>query len=115
MPIREHGLYRKLPHPAGDAANGSCYLTGNAGECVDTGIIIHGEGTLTISVNAVRELAEVAGFSVNEDALAIETEIAHLRVENAAQRASILDLNEQLDAVSLMVARSAERTLKPSK
>ena len=63
MAQREHGLYRLLERPAQDAAHGGCYIEGAQGACVDTGILIENEGTLTIGLHALVELCEVAGFS----------------------------------------------------
>jgi len=107
MATREHGLYRLLERPANDAAHGGCYITGSQGPCVDTGILIEQEGTLTIGLNALVELCEVAGFSFNAEARKLEENLAH------AQQASLLlieenrELRSQLDAVGVAVAYAA--------
>jgi hypothetical protein len=62
MATREHGLFRLLDHPAPDAAKGGCYVTYGTGPCVDTGVLIEFEGTLTLSTGTIKELAEVAGL-----------------------------------------------------
>lgn len=108
MAVREHGLFRRLDTPASDAAQGGCYITHDAGPCVDTGILVYGEGTLTLSCNTIRELAEVAGFSVNEEAVQLEVDNANLEEENARQREEIAELNQQLVAVGLAIAHAAK-------
>jgi hypothetical protein len=104
MPIRDHALYRLLPQPPGDAAQGACYLTGSGGECVDTGVNIWNEGTLVISKGAVRELAEVAGYDV-VDGLELETRNAELVKENAELAQRINDLEDELDIAARLQAR----------
>jgi hypothetical protein len=108
MAIRQHGLFRLCDRPAPDVAKGGCYFSGDAGPGVDTGILIDFEGTLYLSLNTIRELAEVAGFSVNTEALELERQnaefqkaIADLRIENG-------ELKSTLDAVGIAVARAAQ-------
>lgn len=48
-------------------AGQSCYLTGAVDDLVDTSVFIEGEGVLALSVQAIKELAIAAGFSVNDD------------------------------------------------
>lgn len=107
MALREHAIYRRLETPAGDAAQGGCYLTRDTGPCVDTGALIYGEGTLTISLTALRELAEVAGWSVNEEAAELEKRNAELERENEQLKAEIEDMRGTIDAVGVAVARAA--------
>lgn len=109
MAVREHGLFRRLDHPAQDAALGGCYIYHDAGPCVDTGVLIEFEGTLTLSVNAIRELAEVAGFSVDAEALENERRIAELEHENAQLKARIKEQDDELDATASMVAKLQTR------
>ena len=106
MATRTHGLYRRLDHPAADAAHGACYLSGDAGPCVDTGVSIYMEGSLTLSVNAIRELAEVAGFSVDAEAVEHEHQLAEQEHLIAQLREQNADLLEQVEAVGLAVARA---------
>lgn len=106
MTIRTHAVYRLLDTPAPDAAREGCYLTGVSGPCVDTGALIYQEGTLTISVSAIRELAEVAGMSVNEEGLATEAENAHLHARIATLEIQLAEEREHLDVVGLLLARA---------
>lgn len=106
MATRKHGLYRRLDHPAQDAAKAACYLTGSSGPCVDTGVLIEFEGTLTISLSALKELAEVAGFSVNEEGEQQEAEIEWLHKTVTDLEAKITDLEEQLEAVGQAITRA---------
>ena len=106
--IRNHAIYRRLNNPPGDAARQSCYLTGVAGPCIDTGADIYMEGTLVISVAAVREMAEVAGFNV-VDGEKLEQENAHLVHEVEQLKEKLAELNEELDAVARVSARKVRR------
>lgn len=122
MALREHALYRLLPQPQNDAARGGCYLTGSQGPCVDTGVVIDYEGTLTLSLGALVELCEVAGFSFNAEARRLEQDLAHALAYGDRLIEENADLLAQLEAVGLAVAHAAtdraERppntTVKPS-
>jgi hypothetical protein len=103
MTIREHGLFRRLDHPAPDAAQGGCYYSHGTGPCVDTGILIETEGTLTLSLNTIQELAEVAGFSVNTEGEALEAENAHLLHRIIELETENAELNEILIGVGRAV------------
>lgn len=105
MATRSHALYRLLTQPQNDAAQGGCYLTGSQGPCVDTGVLISHEGTLTISLGALVELCEVAGFSFNAEARRLEDDLSAAQHMVEALVAEKEDLESQLDAVSLAVAR----------
>lgn len=107
MATREHGLYRLLARPAADAAHGGCYLTGAQGACVDTGILIENEGTLTIGLNPLVELCEVAGFSFNAEARKLEENLAHAQEANRLLIEQNSELRQQLDAVGVAVAYAA--------
>lgn len=107
MAIRDNGLFRKLERPAGDAAKGACYITGDAGPCVDTGVDIWTEGTLTLSLNAIRELAEVAGFSVNEEGEQLESDNAFLAHRIVELENQLEEANGQLEAIGITIARAA--------
>lgn len=106
MAVRKHAIYKHLPNPPQDAANASCYITGNGGSGVDTGALIYQEGTLFISDGALRELCEVAGFSFNAEALKLEEEHAFLTRENEELRTKLAELEADLDAVSRAMART---------
>jgi hypothetical protein len=108
MATRKHALYRLLERPNPDAAQGGCYLTGDQGACVDTGVNIYMEGTLTLSINALRELCEVAGFSFNAEASKLETELAHAQEANRLLIEEKADLLGQLNAVALAVAHASK-------
>lgn len=109
MAIREHGLYRRCARPAADVAKGGCYITGDAGVGVDTGAYIDMEGTLYLSLNTIKELAEVAGFSVNEEGQQLEIDNTFLTEQVASLGRELADANEQLEAVGLAVARAASK------
>lgn len=106
MAIREHGLYRRYETPPADAAKASCYLTGSGDAGVDTGVHIEFEGTLCLSLNSIKELAEVAGFSVNVEGEELERENAELLRQLAVQDVKIAEMNEQLIAVGVAIARA---------
>lgn len=107
MPIREHALFRRLDTPAGDAAKGSCYIYHTTGACVDTGVLIDFEGNLTIGLTALREMAEVAGFSFEEEGVALEQRNAFLERELAEAKEQLAEANSQLEAVGVAIARAA--------
>ena len=109
MATRTHGLFRKLDHPAADAALGGCYIFHSAGPCVDTGVLIDYEGTLTLSLEAIKELAEVAGFSVNEEALQLERDIAFLQEENRKLKAESEGYREIIEGFNKIVAKGSKR------
>jgi hypothetical protein len=109
MAVRQHGLFRRLDRPANDTAHSGCYVDGSAGPGVDTGTYIDFEGTLFLSLNTIKELAEVAGFSVNAEGEALEREVEWLKHQNQQQAALLSTANEQLDAVGLAVAHAANR------
>lgn len=105
MATRTHGLFRLVDHPSVDVAHGGCYVDGSAGPGVDTGVLIEFEGTLFLSLNTVKELAEVAGYSVNAEGAALEVENAHL-VHTVEQLTAERDqLSADLDAVGVLLAR----------
>lgn len=107
MATRTHALYRLIDRPQEDAAHGGCYLTGSQGQCIDTGVLIDQEGTLTISVAALQELCEVAGFSFNAEGIRLEEEVARLGAQIVDLSTERDDLRDQLDAVGIAVARAA--------
>lgn len=82
MATREHGLFRKYETPPADCAKGGGYIYYGTGPGVDTGVLIDFEGTLCLSLVEIKELAEVAGFSLDEEALQNERDIAFLAAEN---------------------------------
>lgn len=108
MPIREHAIFRKLDQPHAEAAGGSSYIYHSNDACVDTGVHIFGEGFLTLSLNEIKELAEVAGFSVNEDGQAVEERNAELERQVAALEAENEELVAELRAIGTAVRRAAE-------
>lgn len=115
MATRKHALYRLLPTPAPDAAHGACYLTGNAGPCIDTGINIDFEGTLTISLSALKELCEVAGFSFDAEAAKLEDHNSFLLHENASLAETVREQREELDAVGRLLASAQSRQVTVNK
>lgn len=106
MATREHGLFRLLPRPPADAALGGSLVTGSQGPCVDTGAFIDFVGTVVIDLPTIRELAEVAGFSVNEEGIELERRNAELEHEVEQLQTRVTELDEQLDAVALTFARA---------
>lgn len=109
MATREHGLYRLLERPAEDAAHGGCYLEAAQGACVDTGVLIENEGTLTIGLHALVEMCEVAGFSFNAEARKLEENLAHAQAANVLLIQENTELRAQLDAVGIAVAYAANK------
>jgi hypothetical protein len=92
--------------PPPDAAMGGCLVYGTQGPCVDTGVLIDFVGTVVLSLQAVQELAEVAGFSVNAEGVELEERNAFLEHENERLRTELKELNDQLDAVAVTFARA---------
>ena len=109
MATRTHGLFRLLPTPAGDSAQGGCYIYHTTGPCIDTGVLIEFEGNLTLSLVALREMCEVAGFSFEEEGVKLEQRVAFLERELEQAKAELAEANEQLNAVGIAVARAAKR------
>jgi len=110
MAIRDHGLFRRLDHPAPDAAQGGCYITHDCGPCVDTGILIYGEGTLTLGRSTILELAEVAGFTVDAEGIEHEMQLAEQARQIELLTAERDELLGQLNAIGATVARAARAT-----
>ena len=109
MATREHGLYRRLDQPAEDAAQGGCYSCHACGPCVDTGILVYNEGTLTICLACLQELAEVGGFSVDAEALKHEHDIAFLQNEVQELTGEVSNLNGIIDGFTSAVAKRVSR------
>lgn len=109
MATRQHALFRLVDRPSPDVAHEACYVYGTAGAGVDTGVIIEFEGTLFLSLAAVKEMAEVAGFSVNEEGQALEVENANLQHQLAEAIAERDDANEQLRVLGGVLARAASK------
>lgn len=109
MAIRSHALYRRYDTPPGDAAKGACYLTGSAEAGVDTGILVEFEGDLCISLNALRELCEVAGWSFNQEAEQLEADNTFLTAANISLHEQLAEALGHLEAVGLAMAHAAER------
>lgn len=110
MAIREHALFRLLDNPAVDAAQGGCYISHVTGPCVDTGVLIEFEGMLTLSLNTIKELAEVAGFSVNEEGFKQEYENAWLKHRIEELEAEAEGLRDSLAGVGAAIAEVEHRT-----
>jgi hypothetical protein len=109
MATREHGLYRRYETPPADAAKGGCYLTHDSGAGVDTGVLIDFEGDLCLSLVAIKELAEVAGFSVNAEAEQLERDNAWLVVENQRIQQERDELEGLLDGLTSTIARGTKK------
>lgn len=109
MAVRDHGLFRKLDRPASDTAHSGCYVDGSTGPGVDTGVYIDFEGTLFLSLSTIKELAEVAGYSVNAEGEQLEHDNAFLTRELAAARDLLAAYEEQLNAVALAVAHASQK------
>lgn len=105
--VRSHGLFRLVQTPAPDSAKGSCYIYHTTGPAIDTGVLIDFEGNLTIGLTALREMAEVAGFSFEEEGVALEQRNAFLERELAEAKEQLAEANSQLEAVGVAIARAA--------
>lgn len=97
MALDTHPLFRLVDTPGPDTAHGGCYYSGVTGPGVDTGILIEFEGTLFLSLNTIKEIAEVAGFRVNEEGIELEKRVAELTKIG-------IDLNLQLEQVEKQLA-----------
>lgn len=115
MAITEHPLFRLLDTPAQDAAMAGCYIYHDTGPCIDTGVNIYMEGNLTIGLQALREMCEVAGFRFNAEGIELEKRVAELERELEKKDARIAELDQILrdDAVLLGAAQRRLR-VKPS-
>lgn len=109
MATREHGLYRRLDQPAEDAAQGGCYSCHACGPCVDTGILVYNEGTLTICLGCLQEMAEVGGFSVDAEALQHEKDISFLQNEVQELTGQVSYLNGVIDDFTAVATRRVAR------
>ena len=67
------------------------------------------EGTLTLSLNSLVEMCEVAGFSFNAEARRLEEDLATAQHALALLTEERNDLAQQLDAVSLAFARKVKK------
>ncbi len=106
MAVRDHGLFRKLVTPAADTAHSGCYICNNVAGGVDTGVYIDYEGSLFLCTNCIKELAEVAGMSVDVEGEMHERELEYLHHENTSLTAELADARDQLDAFGIAVARA---------
>lgn len=112
MAITDHPLFRLVDTPGPDVAHGACYFSGDTGPGVDTGILVEFEGTLFFSLNTVREMAEVAGFRVNEEGIELERQVAELAHNCAEYTRMIGELQEQLDDANRVIG-AAVAHVKP--
>lgn len=113
MAVREHGLFRKVEHPHPDSAQGGCYVYHTSGSGVDTGVDIYGEGTLYLSDLAIKELAEVAGFSVNTEAIKLEKDVEEFAMALMYMRVERDALRAQLDGIGLTLAAAYAVEVEP--
>lgn len=109
MALRDNGLFTRCDAPLAGTAMGACYINHTAGPGVDTGVLIEFEGTLFLSNEAIKDLAEVAGMNVNEEGEQLEIENAHLQREVERLTAERDELSNQLDEVSLVFARRVQK------
>lgn len=112
MAITDHPLFRKLDTPADDAAMAGCYVYHTTGPCIDTGINIYMEGQLTLGLQALREMCEVAGFRFNAEGEDLERENAELQHSLAERDARIAELEELLDQDAKLLASAVRSTPK---
>lgn len=108
MAIREHGLFRRCEAPSPDVAKGGCYYSGDAGPGVDTGILIEFEGTLYFGLNAIREMAEVAGFTLDTEGIETQRRLAEAQYDIALYQWKVAELEASLNAVGIAVALAAQ-------
>lgn len=112
MALTEHPLFRRVDHPGPDVAKGGCYFSYDCGPGVDTGILIEFEGTLFFSMNTIREMAEVAGFRLNEEGEELEKRNAELSRLNGGLVAERVELLAQLDDANRIIG-AAVAAVKP--
>lgn len=105
MATRKHALF-KVTIPTWVHAKASCFVYETAEEGIDMGVEIDGYGALFLSRRAIKEAAEVAGFSVNEEGAALEEENAWLQHELAETQSEAKALREELDTIGKTIARS---------
>lgn len=58
-------MIEKYEYDTSLTANGGCYLCGSTNGLVSTGVIIEGEGLLTLCRGHINDMAVTAGFVVN--------------------------------------------------
>jgi hypothetical protein len=110
MATRDHGLFRRLDRPAPDAAEGGCFIYHTQDACIDTGILVFGAGTLTLSCTAIKEMAEVAGFTVDAEGIEHEIQLAEQARTIELLTAERDELLLQLNAIGTAVSRAAGKS-----
>jgi len=68
--------------------------------------LIDFEGTLCLSLNTIREMAEVAGFSVNTEAEQLERDNAFLINEVAKLTTQVSELHAIIDGFAKAIAHA---------
>ena len=107
MALTEHPLFRLLETPAEDAAMGGCYVYHDTGPCIDTGVNIYMEGNLTLGLQALREMCEVAGFRFNAEGTELERQVAEQQHTISERDTRIAELEELLEQDALLLARAS--------
>ncbi len=113
MALTSHPLFRLLPTPAGDSAMGGCYIYHTQDPCIDTGVLIAYEGNLTIGLQALREMCEVAGFRFNEDGVKLEEENARLTRHLIEMTNRCGELEELLEQDAALLGKYARVQAEP--
>lgn len=104
--VTSNGLFTRMPSAGYQHAKGGCYVYGTAGEGVDFGVIIEGEGALYLSRGAIVEAAGVLGLTYMDDALELEQENAYLSYEVEKLRT----LSAELEEIVVNSAKAAADT-----
>ncbi len=113
MALTEHPLFRLVDTPGPDTAHGGCYYSGVTGPGVDTGILIEFEGTLFLSLNTIKEIAEVAGFRLNEEGVKLEQSNAYLMEQMSDILTVNTELKEQLADANRIIGAAVAAVEKP--
>ena len=113
-PVRDHGLFRKVEAPGTDVAMGGCYACYRSVPGIDTGVLIEYEGTLFLCNNCLKEMVEVAGMNVLEDAVKLERDLAMAQHALAASLQENEELEELLNTVASVTSPKPRPKAKPA-
>lgn len=97
-------MIEKYEYDTSLTANGGCYLCGSTNGLVSTGVIIEGEGLLTLCRGHINDMAVTAGFVVNGtdefEAIRHQRDLAYqlgdiVSAQRDEAEAKLADLREQ--------------------
>lgn len=114
MATRKSQLYTLTPTPLPNTYTDGCLATGSRGPGIDINVPIEYVGNIRLSLGAVQEIAEVAGFSVNAEGAKLEEDNAYLEAANQALTKRVAELEEQLSTVGAVILQAQARSVSGS-